>query len=204
MNKVQFLETKEQDRLSRVLKGKAFYANVHTPNTSGVAKFNSEPYFIVNLGLSPEEAKKAQSYGLKVFDPEGEINLPYVKLKRKVSKGKTAAQVAPEVVDTMQNPIPKNILIGNNSDVVCKFATYWYDTGGGGVGSALYKVQVTNLVPYTKLDKGFVNDGSGFIVQTTQDVTLNSDENTNDGDINFDDGDPLPWETPAPKKSKKS
>lgn len=186
MNKLEFLNTPEKDRLGRVLRGKAFYASLHTPNMSGVAKFNSDPYFIVNLGLTPEEVQKAKSYGLKVSPPEGEIDMPFVKIKRKVTKGKTADEVAPEVVDTNQNPIPKNVLVGNKSDVVVKFATYWYDAGGGGIGSALYKVQVLNLVPFVRKDKDFVTDGSGYVVTPSSDDT----------DAEFE-GDDLPWEKAA-------
>lgn len=196
MNKADFFSIPEKDRLGRVLKGKAFYASVHTPNMSGVAKFKSDPYYIVNLGLTPDEAKKAESYGLKVLPPEGEIDMPYVKIKRKVSKDKTPdfhpeTGVAPEVVDTAQRAIPKSILIGNKSDVILKFATYWYDTSGGGIGTSMYKVQVVSLVPYIRKDKDFVNDGSGFTVNA-----VDSDSSINDTDF---EGDELPWETPASK-----
>lgn len=192
MNKSQFLELNDKDRLGRILKGTMFYSSVHAPNMSGVKKFNSDPYFIVNLGLSTEEAAKAKSYGLNVLPPENEINMPFVKIKRKVSKGKTPDRdpktgVAPEVVDTMQRPIPSDVLIGNGSEGILKFATYWYDQGGGGVGTALYKVQVTKLIPYVRKDKDFVTDGSGYVAPDATDTTeLSSDE--------FE-GDPLPWET---------
>ena len=45
MNKLQFLNMPEKERLNRILKGTAFYTSVHTPNMSGVQKFNSDPYF---------------------------------------------------------------------------------------------------------------------------------------------------------------
>lgn len=165
MNKNEFLAINEQDRLGQVLEGVAFYASVQSPNMSSVKKFNGEPYYIVNLGLSDAEQKKATSYGLKVLPPEGEINMPYVKLKRKASKTKTIEQAKPTVVDTAGNVISE--LIGNGSKVRCKFATYWFDNGAGGVASSLYKVQVLDLIPFKPVDRDFVSDGSGFVSNAT-------------------------------------
>ena len=181
MNKLQFLNAPEKDRLGRVLRGTAFYSSLHTPNMSGVAKFNSDPYFIVNLGLTPEEAAKAESYGLKVLPPVGEINMPHVKIKRKAPAGE---DITIEVVDTNGNDIPKNVLVGNGSEVICKFATYWYDAGGGGIGAALYKVQVLKLVPFVRKDKDFINDGSGYVVPQANDSSTEDEF----------EGDDLPWE----------
>ncbi len=168
----------EKELMNRVLEGLAYYSSVHTPNTSlqKIPKFaNTDPYFIVNLALDKQsELAKAESYGLKIFEPEGIIPCRFVKIKRKILGRKqqnanfwskeNPKGVRPEVVDSQQKPIPPSILIGNGSKVLCKFGTYWFDNEGGGVNTNLFKVQVRELVRYTPSDTDLINDPSGFSI----------------------------------------
>lgn len=169
MNKTDFNNQPEKDRMNRVLEGTAFYACVHAPNYKQAKMFNSQPAFMVSLGLDDEGVKKANEYGLKVHQPDEFISMPYVKIQRKVREGKTVDEVKPTVVDSVQKKIPANILVGNGSKILCKFGTYWYENGGGGVGTALFKVQVRELVafnPHTE-DKQLIMDEGGFTVDNT-------------------------------------
>lgn len=196
MDKKTFELIPEKERINRTLEGKAYFASVHSPNMSSVKKFKGEPFYIVNLGLTDEEAVKAASYGLKVNPPEANIPMQYVKIKRKValSRGKTAEEVKPEVVDSMQNPVPPTILIGNESLVRCKFATYWYDTQGGGVGTALYKVQIRKLNRFVPSDRDLVMDDDGFSIDEIATETV--DKETDDL------SDELPWDNAEASESE--
>lgn len=194
MKKQQFYDLPERDRLGRVLEGIAFYASLQKPNMSSVVKFKGEPYYIVNLGLDATNQKLAESWGLTVLPPEGNITMPYVKLKRKLSKiqqeeGRSIEDVKPDLIDTNQKPIPDTILIGNGSKVRCKFATYWYDTMGGGIGTSLYKVMVKELVEYVPQDKDFMlEEGeTGFTVGESTPTTAAASKD--------DFADEIPFET---------
>lgn len=187
MNQLEFSKISENDRFNRVLEGTAYYASVHTPNmsptkTTEKKKWKGLPYFGVTLGLDAKNLELAKSYGIKVFEADKFIPMPHVKIQRKIKEGKTSEECKPEVVDSVQRPVPSNILIGNGSTVIVKFATYWYDNDGGGVGSALMKVQIRDLVPFErKGDRAFVTDEGGFKVD---------DESPKDED--FEDS--LPWD----------
>ena len=152
MNKQEFDAQPENDRFNRVLEGEIYYASVHSPNFSAVEKYNADPFFGVSLGLEGAELDKAKAWGLRVVEPNDFIPMPHVVVKRKVKEGKTEDEVRPSVVDEVQNQIPKNILIGNGSHGLVKFATYWYEAGGGGVGSTLFKLQVTKLLEFKRSD----------------------------------------------------
>lgn len=146
MKEKEFNAIPDNDRFNRVLEGVAYFASVLKPSPGYKKK---DPVYIVNLGLENDaEVKKAKSFGLTVKDATEDIPLPYVVIKRKL-KGRDPEKVKPIVVDECQNPWPSNVLIGNGSKIVVKFATYWWgDDDEGGVGSTLLKVQVTNLVRF--------------------------------------------------------
>lgn len=166
INKKKYEEIPDNDRFNVVMEGVAYYASVHTPNPGYKGK---DPLFLVNLGLNAEGLKKAKKFGLTVYDPTDTIDLPYVRIGRKLNK-REASEVKPDVVDSKMNNIPSNILIGNGSKVRVKFATYWWgeDERGddpkepeGGVGTTIFKVQVIDLVRYENGDDLASVDG-GF------------------------------------------
>jgi hypothetical protein len=174
MNEAKFNAIPENERMNRVLEGVAYYPNVHSPNMGAVKRFNGLPFFQVVLGLDKEsELEKAKEWGLKILEPTEEIPYKHVKIKRKVKPEKTADDVKPEVVDSMQNPVPETVLIGNGSRVMVKFITYWYENHGGGVGNVLMKVQIRDLVPYQP-DGDFANDAEGFTISSSSTPTAST------------------------------
>jgi hypothetical protein len=189
MKKSDYEKLSEKDRMNRVLEGKAFFSSVHKPNMSKVKKFNALPEYIVNLGVEGEELQKAKDYGLRIHEANSSIPMTHVKLTRKLKPGADPAKVKPQVVDTKQNTVPESILIGNGSDVTCKFATYWYDNNGGGVNPILFKVQIKKLVEVDlSKDRSLEADGSGFVVDPDI-VAEEADDNTIPFDL--DSGDPI-------------
>lgn len=179
MNEKEFNNLPEKERKNRVLEGYSYWASVHKPNMSAVKKFNGDPTYVVNLALDEENKALAESFGLKIFPADDFIPMPFVKLQRKIRAPRTVDDVKIQVVDSMQKPIPENILIGNGSLVRCKFGTRWTIAG---VYADLYKVQVRQLVEFEQTeDKAFVMDEEGFTVNETKTTS------TDDGEINFDD-----------------
>ena len=177
MNKLDFNNHPEQDRMNRVLEGTAFYACVHAPNYKQAKKFNATPAFMVTLGLDEDGVKKAEEYGIKVNQPDKYISMPYVKIQRKVKEGKTVDEVKPTVVDSVQQKLPSNMFIGNGSKVLCKFGTYWYDNNGGGVGTVLFKMQVRDLVAFDPQseDSQLLMDEGGFTIPDTKEASTDAE-----------------------------
>jgi hypothetical protein len=168
MNEKDFNKIPEKDRLNRVLTGEAYFASVHRPNTTKVKKWNGLPEYIVNLGVEGAELEKAKSYGLKIYEPTNSIPVQHVRIFRKLKPGADPAKVAPKVVDSMQNPVPDNVLIGNKSKVTVKFGTYFYQNNGGGVNPVLFKVQIRDLVPVDiSKDRALTVDEGGFVLAET-------------------------------------
>lgn len=166
MTKVKFEEIPENELLNSVLFGTSYFASLHKPNTAAQKKFGADPCFKISLGLDEENLKKAEEMGLTIKEPNETIPEPHVVIKRKIKQGKTEEQCKPELVDSLNTPIPESILIGNGSKVYVKFGRYWYDNGGGGVGSTLFKVQVRELVQYDGgVDPTLGIDEDGFSVK---------------------------------------
>lgn len=167
MNKLDFDKLSEQERLNRVLEGTAFYACVHKPNMSAAKRFNSAPYYGVNLGLDEANQAKAITYGLKIHPADDNIPMPWVKITRKVKEGKPMEAAKPMVVDSVQKNVPGNVLIGNGSKVMVKFGTYWYQNHGGGVGTTLFKVQIRELIEFNiSKDRDLADDTAGFVLSS--------------------------------------
>ncbi len=153
----QFNKFEEKARSNRVLEGQAYWSWVQKPRHSEKYK-NDE--FTLNLLLDEAGITKAQSFGLEVKDSDKYNPGPYVTLTRKVRPPKTIAECQPDIVDSMQNPLPADMLIGNGSTVLCKFATYYF---GDKVRTALLKVQVRKLIEF-KGNDDLVMDATGFTV----------------------------------------
>lgn len=166
MDKKTFEAIPEEERF-QTMEGTAYYACVHRPDYSGHKKYNSPPIYVVQLGLEGEELARAENYGIKVLEPTDNIPMKHIKLKRNVKDLENPTASKPDVVDSMQNPIPEEILIGNGSKVLCKFAMFWSPNSEmHGTGSALLKTQVLELVPYeaTKGDSDLKTNPDGFTV----------------------------------------
>ena len=170
MTKTQFESFPEKDRMNRILEGTAYWTWVQSPKIS--EKYNTKSFETV-LGLDAANYAKALSYGLKVNPPyihptdaAKSINEPHVIIKRKVKPGIADADVKPVLVDSMQKPLPDDLLIGNGSKITVKFGTYWYEAQGGGVGTAFFKMQLNQLVKYTpKGESDFKMDPTGYQVE---------------------------------------
>mgnify|MGYP003643443954 CR=1 FL=1 len=172
-SQAEFNALPENVRLARVLSGTFYYPSVHAPNTSGVKLFGSSPVFTVKVGLDATNKKIAEEIGLTIKPASEAIPEEHVEVKRKVDRigedgtsyNKQNKAISVEVVDSMQNKFPKTLLVGNGSKGSVKFATYWYDNNGGGVGTSLYKMQVTSLVEFEHAkDDDFVTDDTGFSI----------------------------------------
>ncbi len=159
LTKTQFEAFSEKDRMNRSLEGKAYWARVQSPKHS--EKFNTDT-FEVHLGVDAENAAKAVSYGLQVKPADKNCPMPHVLIKRKVKPGIDPKTIKPTIVDAMQQPVADTTLIGNESTVIVKFGTYWYETAGGGVGTVMFKVQIRNLVVFKPSDKSLVMDTAGY------------------------------------------
>ena len=174
----EFNEFTDVERFNRSLRGTLYYTEIHKANTSllkttETRKWKGLPYYGTSLGLDAENQKRAESFGLTIQEPNDNTPEPHVILRRKVKPDKTEEECRPELVDSMQNPIPSHILIGNGSKGIVKFATYWFDNNDGGVGNALLKIQVTELVPYSVDGDEFVMDKGGFTVGDSPTPTSN-------------------------------
>lgn len=160
------------------LKGKAYFANVHKYNPGTFKKYNKMVYN-VTIGIEDEgEIAKLKEIGLQVRDANEYVPLPHIQVKRSVKDANRENPEAdkPDIVDSKQQPIPPSILIGNGSDVIVRFGTFWYEAQGGGIGTSLWKMRVTNLVPYSRGDDPIDQvDEGGFSVdsqssQSSQDL----------------------------------
>lgn len=194
MNKQKFEAMDDNEVFNRVLEGTLYYSSVHTPNRSAERKFNARPFYAVTVGLDDENQKKAEEYGLKIREANEHISEPHVVIKRKVKEGDPVEKAKPDVVDELQNPIPESILIGNGSKGLVKFATYWYDANGGGVGTTLFKVQITDLVEYERdnRDPNLVYNEDGFNIndllgtQGPEQTEASNDTNEKDEKLEVD------------------
>ena len=127
-----------------VLKGKAYWASITSPNTT----FDSDGVWTVDVGNLDEKNKKiAQADGLNIKN-KGDDRGDFVTIKRKVKNKRGDLNKAPEVVDAQKRAMI-NTLIGNGSEVNVLYSTYDWEFGGkSGVSADLRAVQVTNLIPY--------------------------------------------------------
>lgn len=157
-----------------ILSGKAYFACVHTENKANGG-------YSMELTVDKETAKALHVKGVTIkdrktgrgcqkADPNDTRGL-FVTLKSK--------KFPPEVVDAKLNPIPKNILIGNGSDVKVKASIGHIENKFGKfVVLNLNAVQVLNLIPYesNKLDGLEAEEGFEADSFTSQDSSNNESE----------------------------
>lgn len=124
------------------LTGIAYFAQVHYPQD----KFNSKKY-IVQLGLEGAELEKARKeYKLRIKEPNQWIPQPHVEIKKAYLNRQGIVAKEPEVIDALNNTIPKTIMIGNGSTVKVKFGMY--DNTKGNNGAYMNVVKVLKLVEF--------------------------------------------------------
>lgn len=175
MNKQQYDALSKEEKVL-TLEGVAYYSHLQSPDMQTAKRFNAEPFYRMQLGLQGTELQKAKDFGLKVKPADDYVPYEHVELKRKVKDLSNPEASKPDLVDSLQNEIPSNILIGNGSSVVCRFGTYWYENQGGGIGTTLFKTQVRDLVPYTSgsSDKADAAVDGGFVVGSTPPTATSS------------------------------
>ena len=127
-----------------VLKGKAYWASITSPNTT----FDSDGVWTIDVGNLDEKNKKiAQADGLNVKNKSDDRG-DFVSIKRNVKRKDGNLNSAPEVLDAQKRTM-LNTLVGNGSKVNVLYSTYeWKFKGRAGVSADLKKVQVIDLVPY--------------------------------------------------------
>lgn len=168
----EFNKLSEKERLNNTLEGTFNYAWLTKPKIS--ERFKTIK-FTMNLIVDETNKKKALDMGLKVNPPDKYNPGEWVEISRKIKDIALADEKKPEIVDSMQNPFPTNIMIGNNSKGIVKFGRYWYPNNGGGVGTVLFKVQVRELVEFKPMDTSLVMDQSGFTVDPAKVATAAED-----------------------------
>lgn len=165
-----FNKFSEKDRMNRTLEGVAYWCHVQKPKHS--EKYKNDAYE-VSLVLDAANVKRAESFGLQVYPAEQPtatrtqekcIPGPFVKISRKVRPGKTFEETKPDVVDSMQEKVPNDVLIGNGSNIIVKFGTYYF---GDWARTTLFKVQILKLVPFAAKDGGFKRDDTGYRASAT-------------------------------------
>ncbi len=190
-NEAEFNKVDEKKRAARVLKGTVFFPFLTKPRYS--EKYKSYKYS-VTLGLDEANVVKAKEFGLTVKPPkepnaEGKngIPMPHVELYRGTTKDMPKEKFI-SLVDSMQNPLPQNINIGNGSTIACKFGTFWHPNNGGGVGNALYKVLIKDLVEFNKFDADLGTEEGGFVYEASESSST-AETSGFDTDVEFDDDD---------------
>ena len=201
MTEEQFNKIPEKERYS-TLKGLLYYAKVHTPQipdpNNPKTKLIKPSYGTVLAFDTKERQKDAESLGFDLMEATMEIPHPHIRLQRRLNDLSEADDKKPDVVDSMQNPIPPSVLIGNGSEGIVKFARYYYDgsaKGTAGVKGTLLKIQVTNLVRYEP-EGDFVKDPTGFVVSQEPSMD-NTQSGTRDNPFGFDEGDSVEFDPPT-------
>jgi hypothetical protein len=138
-----------------IIKGKAMWAMVHTPDT----KF--EPMYRIDLLVDKKTADEVKEIGLKVKETKDGL---LVRFRRKVNRKDGTVNKPPIVVDAAKQPFGENI--GNGSVVKVQFRPYKYDfRGNKGVSADLVAIQVLDLIPFGKSEVEFDVE-EGFVSKT--------------------------------------
>lgn len=153
-----------------VLKGKAHWASISSPNTT------YEPVWSVDLALEGDQLAKAKSLGLTIKN-KGDDRGDFVKIKRNVKRRDGSENKQPALKDANKRDI-LGTLVGNGSDVNVAFKTYdWEYAGNKGVGTDLMAVQVVNLIPYGgSEDDAFDVVPDGFVSDDGDDAFASLDD----------------------------
>lgn len=162
-----------KDEKILTLEGYSYYAHLQSPDMATAKRFSADPFYRQQLGLEGDQLQKAKDFGLRIKPADDFVPYPHVELKRKVKDLSNPEASKPDLVDSLQNEIPSNILIGNGSKTVCRFGTYWYTNGAGGIGTTLFKTQVRDLVPYSSGSSDAVDavDSGGWSVGSDTNTT---------------------------------
>jgi hypothetical protein len=135
--------------------GKAKWVRAVTPD---------QQYNKYSMMLYPDPPSLAKIWELKkgtggIKNPIGkDDDGEYIRLSRPASKlmrGKIVTFAPPVVLDRDNNPLPRDTMVGNGSDVTCKVEVYGYSAPGASSKSNALRweaLRVDNLIPYTRDD----------------------------------------------------
>ncbi len=157
-----------------LLTGKAFWTHLSKPNEQSGS-------FQLDLSIDESTKKKLEDLGITVKnatkgigvetakkdDPRGD----FVTLK-KTAKGRDGTIFSPPaIVDGKKNPVSRDLLIGNGSEITAISSIYnWKFKSKSGKSLNLHAVQIKSLVEYKSTSGGlglFKEEPNGFIAETT-------------------------------------
>lgn len=162
-----------------VLQGTAFWASVRQPNKDS-GKFQ------LDLSIDAATAALLETKGIKVKNavkgvgvqkvrPEDERG-NFVTIKSGLTDKQTNQLIPPKVVDSKNNVIGSDVLIGNGSVVRVRTNVFDYNfKGKTGTSLGLQALQVLELVEYN--GNTAFDEVEGFTVGTTVENSLVGDEN---------------------------
>lgn len=177
--------SKSKKSESFVVSGKVLYATVHQPRENkGKPKLPDKTYpleYSVLLIADAKNTAQLAKYGVEPKNTDAKRAKAGKEPLGNVFNFKTTLE--PVVVDAKKNHIPKNVLIGNGSTANIKGHTYSWTSPAGedGVSLALEAIQITNLVPYSRVNLDGFNEVEGFTADT---VTTDS-QGTGDDEVPF-------------------
>lgn len=177
--------TKQNDKFKTVkFESLIDFAVVHTPNT----KFNKSGEYKVNLRLTSQtevdKLKKilkdnnVSEMVLNVNKGEMEPRIKdngdgtFTMAVKRPAVNQAGKEAVITVVDSQNNPIPKNILIGNGSRAIVEMFAYTGEKGKGVL--RLSGIQVLDLVPYSP-PSSFEKVSGGFTVSSATSSAGNVD-----------------------------
>jgi hypothetical protein len=152
-----------------VLTGQGYYAFLHQPDKGNV-KYRIGPSYKIDLVVDAESKKKAEALGLKVKKATEKIPGDYVSIRSKVDPNKPD-RAPPKVMDSKRNAIPKEILVGNGSEVRVRILPFKY--GEGLITPILKEVMVTKLVKYQPTAEEVERKGT-FLSEVENGFTVDS------------------------------
>jgi hypothetical protein len=164
----EFNKFTEDERMNRVLRGIAYFPFIQRHKHSD--KYGTDEYS-VNLVVTGEELKKAKSWGLEIMPATDKIPGEHVVIKRAVryNKDQTPESVKPLLVDDSNQEITTDQHIGNGSELIIKFGTYFFNK----VRTTMFKVKLVKLVPYARKDD-MPTDGTGYKVAVGDNVAFDN------------------------------
>jgi len=149
-----------------IVNGTVYWASVHEPNTQFEHKWSADLFVtevdnqaLRDLGLEPKLVRLTRAG--KISHTDHEVGDEYFQFKRNLTRRSGEENKPPRVVDSSNQPVPADVLVGNGSEVNIAYSTYEWNVGGNkGVSADLAGLQVLDLVEYI-VDSGFT-EVSGY------------------------------------------
>ncbi len=136
------------------LTGKGYWFNLRTPN-----ELSGD--YQLDLSIDDDTANKLRIIGISIKNKEGDSRGNYVTLKSKTHNKDGSERGPIKVIDTNEQPLAEDVLIGHGS--IVKVIAQPYDwkhkpTGKSGTSLGLGLVQVLDFVEYVPKDINLLRD----------------------------------------------